>query len=47
MARGGSLILIYSILNIYNNNARVIGIDIVIRDHNKIIDDHLLSNSSN
>ena len=44
VARGGSLILSASILNIYNKHARVIGIDIDIRDHNKkIIDDHLLS----
>lgn len=44
VARGGSLILSASILHLLNGNGTVIGIDIDIREHNRIaIENHPLS----
>lgn len=44
VARGGSLVLSASLLQLINNNGKVIGIDIDIRPHNRqAIEDHPLS----
>jgi cephalosporin hydroxylase len=44
VARGGSLILYASLLELLGNDGKVIGIDIDIRDHNrKAIEDHPMS----
>ena len=43
IARGGSIIFYASMLHLLNNNGRVIGIDIDIRQHNKIaIEQHAM-----
>lgn len=48
IAKGGSLVLSASILHLLNNNGRVIGVDIDIRDENRIIiQNHPLSSRIN